>query len=46
MTGAASYLACSGNVDKFSEVAKPNLVVAKPGTVSATDGSINGESII
>ena len=46
MTGIASYLACSGNVDKFTEVAKPKLVVPKPGTVSATDGIINGESNI
>jgi hypothetical protein len=46
LTGAASYLACSGNVDKFTEVAKPKLVVPKPGTVSATDEIINGESNI
>ena len=45
-TGAASYLACSGDIDKFTEVAKQKLVVPKPGTVSATDGIINGESNI
>ena len=46
MTGVASYLACSGNVDKFTQIAKQKLVDHEPGTVSATDDIINGESII